>query len=133
MSIIEIALGDYIKEERERGVSITLDTQLNPAFAQTAASQFRMSMMAGNDSTSATLVYAYHLLSQHPDMLLKLQQEREEIFRLNPKNAAIYLKKNPALVNQCRYTLAVIKETLRLFPPASTQRTGHSGASIKDL
>jgi cytochrome P450 len=90
-----------------------------------------MFIMAGNDYTSATLIYAYYLLSQYPDTLLKLRQEHNEVF--GPySDAAAMLKQKPALLNQCQYTLAVIKETLRMFPLASTERSGRSGAFITD-
>ncbi|KAF2802036.1 cytochrome P450 [Mytilinidion resinicola] len=131
ISITAMALGDYITQERQKRMDTSTVTKLDPSFAKIASNQIRMFIMAGNDSTSATLVYAYHLLSQYPDTLLKLRQEHNEVFGLRD-DAAAMLKQNPTLLNQCRYTLAVIKETLRIFPPASTQRSGHFGAFITD-
>jgi cytochrome P450 len=42
------------------------------------------------------------------------------------------LKENPYLANQLDYTLAVIKEILRLWPAASGVRLGRKGFFIKD-
>lgn len=42
------------------------------------------------------------------------------------------MKKDPYLINRCEYLLAVIKEILRLWPPASAVRMGRKGYFIKD-
>jgi hypothetical protein len=131
VNIAAMAIGDYIVQQRQQGVHVSAATKLDPTFAQIASNQIRMFIMAGNDSTSATLVYIYHLLSKHPDALFNIRKEHATIFG-STEDAAYMLKQKPALLHRCRYTLAVIKETLRLYPPASTQRSGRPGAFIKD-
>ena len=42
------------------------------------------------------------------------------------------LKEEPYLLNQLPYTVAVIKETLRLFPVGSSLRGGEPGYCVKD-
>jgi len=42
------------------------------------------------------------------------------------------IRANPLILNKLTYTLAVIKETLRLFPPASTVRIGPPNGHITD-
>ena len=37
-----------------------------------------------------------------------------------------------SLLNQFRYTIAVIKQSLRLYPPAATMRSGRPGVSVTD-
>jgi len=105
--------------------------QLDPNFAGIAANQIRMFIFAGNDSTASTLTYAYHLLARNPSALAELRQEHNRIFS-SDTNAGNLLRKDPALINQCRYTMAVIKETLRLFPPSSSLRDGVASTSIID-
>lgn len=131
LSITAMALGDYISQERRKGVDVPPTIRLGPDFASLASNQIRMFIMAGNDSTSATIIYAYHLLSQNPHTLLKLRQEHTEVFGSHG-GVAKMLKQNPALLNKCQYTLAIIKETLRMFPPASTQRSGRSDVFVTD-
>jgi hypothetical protein len=131
LSITAMALRDYVAQENSKGTEVSCSARLNPCFAKLASNQIRMFLMAGNDSTSATIIYAYHLLSQYPDTLSKLRQEHTEVFGAHGK-AGEMLKQNPILLNQCQYTLAVIKETLRMFPPASTQRAGRPGAFVTD-
>lgn len=133
VSIMALALGDYIKEERQKGTSLAPGKPLDPEFAKMSSNQIRAFLMAGNDSTSATLIYIYHMLSQHTEALLRLRQEHNGLFGPHPEDATQALNKKPALLNQCRYTLAVIKETLRLFSPASTHRSGLPEVFIKDL
>jgi cytochrome P450 len=47
-------------------------------------------------------------------------------------SVASQLPSNPALANGLLFTTAVIKETLRLFPPASSNRQGTPGVEITD-
>lgn len=74
----------------------------------------------------------YHLISQHPDILARTRQELNSVFGTDPSAAAKLPREKSALLNQCLYTLAVIKETLWLLPPAATMRQGRSGVSLTD-
>lgn len=48
------------------------------------------------------------------------------------EDTASALREQPFLLNQLPYTTAVIKEALRLFPPASAMRGGDPGVQLKD-
>lgn len=65
---------------------------------------------AGHETTAVTMTWAWYLLSQHPAVEAKLHQELDHVLggRL------------PTLEDlpQLTYTEKIIKETLRLFPPA---------------
>ncbi|PKY00379.1 putative cytochrome P450 [Aspergillus campestris IBT 28561] len=104
---------------------------LDESFARYATHQIRLFLFAGNDTTSSTIVYIYHLLSQHPAILARLRSEHDTIFGTDP-NPAELLRARPALLNDCTYTTAVIKETLRLYPPAATLRQGASNHTFTD-
>lgn len=60
-------------------------------------------------------------------MLTKLRKEHDEIFGSNtsPDEIARQIQSNPKLLNQLEYTLAVIRETLRLEPPAQMIRESY--------
>jgi cytochrome P450 len=79
------------------------------------------------------MVYVYHMLSKHPEWLRRLREEHDEVFGPDPNNAAMVLKESPALLNNCKLTLAFIKETLRVYGPAGSMRSGLPGITVTDL
>ncbi|KAF5309813.1 hypothetical protein D9758_018843 [Tetrapyrgos nigripes] len=66
-------------------------------------------LLAGRDTTAATLTFCIYLLSAHIHVLSKLRAEVEEKIGLKGKLRFEDIK-------ECRYLRAVINETLRLFP-----------------
>jgi cytochrome P450 len=78
---------------------------------------------AGHETTAVALTWAWYLLSQHPDVEAKLQAELDTVLggRL------------PTFDDLARlpYTDMIIKETLRLYPPAwATTREVHEKVTI---
>lgn len=69
-------------------------------------------VLAGHETTSVTLSWAWYLLAQHPDVTAKLHAELDTI--LGGRTPT--LDDLPLL----SYTRMVIDETLRLYPPAWT-------------
>ncbi|MCW1969941.1 MAG: cytochrome P450 [Anaerolineae bacterium] len=67
-------------------------------------------MLAGHETTSNTLTWAWYLLSQHPEIEAKLHGELDRVLG----------GRTPTLADlaQLPYTDAIIKETLRLYPAA---------------
>lgn len=51
-------------------------------------------------------------------------QEHDDIFGKDLAGVSKLLREQPHLINNLSYTLAVIKESLRLYPVASTIRSG---------
>ncbi|KAG4438810.1 hypothetical protein IFR05_005701 [Cadophora sp. M221] len=98
-------------------------------FLQVAADQMKTFLFAGHDTSSSTLCYIYHELNTHPEALAKVRQEHDDVFGPSA-NAAEAIKRKPALLNEIPFTLAVIKEVLRLYPPASTAREGSKSVSL---
>lgn len=66
-------------------------------------------LVAGHETVSVTLAWAFHLLGEHPEVLSKLQQEIEIVLNGHPPNPDDYIR--------LPYTRMIIEETLRLFPP----------------
>jgi cytochrome P450 len=124
-SVMDLAIKAYTEGKDANDIQ-----KLDAQFVHMACHQIRLFLFAGNDSTSSTIVFAYHLLFKHPVALAKIQKEHDEVFGQDPAQAAIMLKEKPSLLHKCKYTLAVAKETLRLYPPAATMRMGLPGTSL---
>lgn len=99
-------------------------TGVNPEFVEVAIAQFKIFILAGHDTTSAALCFAYHLLNKHPKALEIIRREHDEVFGKDPSQARDAIANSPQLLNQLPWTAAVIKEALRLYPPVSSVRSG---------
>ena len=130
-SVITLALEAYLAQNQD--VDTKQNGKLDEKFAKYATYQIRLFLFAGTDTSASVLVYVYHMLSKHSDWLQRLRNEHDEVFGDNPANASLLLKENPSLLNNCKLTLAFIKETLRLYGPAGTMRSGLPGVTITDL
>lgn len=67
-------------------------------------------LLAGHETTALTLGFAFHLLAQHPEIQEKLAKELDEVLGDRPATAADMPK--------LRYAEAVVRESMRLYPPA---------------
>ena len=129
-SVVSLVLEEYITNQKKDKESLS-NLKLNKDFAHIAANQIRLFIFAGNDTTATAIGYTYHMLATHPDALFNLRVELDSVFGIEG-DVADQLREKPALLNQCRFTLAVIKETLRLYPPASSLREGTTEVSLID-
>lgn len=57
----------------------------------------------------------------------KVRTEYDDVFGKDIKQTAQKVKDNPYLLNKLPYSVAIIKEILRLYPPASSVRKGMPG------
>jgi len=120
---IDLALDEYtLQQEEEHGAKSAQG--LDKAFKAVAIDQMKTFLFAGHDTSSSTIAYAYLLLSQNPERLAKARAELDNVFGTDSSRTGDLIKQNPNLTNNVPYILAVIKETLRLFPPALTVREG---------
>jgi cytochrome P450 len=144
---IDLALIEYSKEN---GQDLDVaDVTMDAEFRKAAIDNLLILLFAGHDTTASTLCYwyvfsvvfsikhtnahhhSYHILQKHPIELAKVRQEVDKVFGAG-NSAGDQLKENPYLANQLDYTLAVIKEILRLWPAASGVRLGRKGFFVKD-
>lgn len=130
-SVIALALDDYLTRKHKTDKQVSDDIELDRNFARIATNQIRLFLFAGNDTTATAIVYAFHMMSRHPEDLLKMREEHDAVFGPGGE-AGGALRDHPALVNRCRYTIAIVKETLRLYPPASSIKEGIPGVSLID-
>lgn len=94
------------------------------AFLDMAVSQLKMFIFAGHDTTATILCYAYHLLYKHPSCLAKIRAELDGVLGSDLSQAEQIVCESPHLLNALPYTQAIIKETLRLYPPVGGVRAG---------
>lgn len=120
-TIIDLALSAY----NERG-------EMDANFRKYARSQMKVFIFAGHDTTSTTICYAWLLLSRNPRVLAKIRAEHDQVLGPDKEDAPSRILEDPTLCNRLPYTLAVIKETLRLFPVVSSPRKGQSGFLLTD-
>jgi hypothetical protein len=130
-SVLSLALHDYLKNKSQHN-EIREATTMDPNFAAIMRRQMRLFLWAGHDTTTSILVFTYHLLSQTPHALSAMRAEHKKVLGPNPDEAAQKLSSNPTLLNQLPYTLAAIKETMRLYPPAGAERSGKPGVYLID-
>jgi cytochrome P450 len=128
-TVIDLALSGYKSDNKSTGYD---KGQMDPIFRKYALSQMKMFMFAGHDATSTTICYLWLLLSRNPEVMVKLRAEHDAVLGPNRDEAPSKLSSNPALLGQLTYTLAVIKETLRVFPVVSSPRGGLSGFILTD-
>lgn len=130
--IIDLALQEYRKmqAEEEKG-EVVPASGIDEKFKKAAITQIRAFIFAGHDTTSSTICYAAYMLSKHPACLARIRQEHDTI--LGPvADAPDRIKNDPYILNKLDYTHAVIRETLRLWPAASSVRTGFPGHRAYD-
>ncbi|KAL8697267.1 MAG: hypothetical protein Q9201_007209, partial [Fulgogasparrea decipioides] len=126
-SVMDLVLQAYIAQSGEHKPA-----ELDPDFRAFAIRQIRLFVFTGHDSTSSTICYAFHLLSQNPDALKRIRSEHDRVLGSDTTKASTLLEEYPKLLNDLLYTTAVIKEVLRLFPPAASSRQGKVGAHVND-
>ncbi|KAJ7174134.1 cytochrome P450 [Mycena crocata] len=87
-------------------------------------------IIAGSDTSATVLANIFFFLLSHPDSYKRLQSELDEAFPLGNKEPT-----DAALLASLPYLNAVIKESMRLFPPLATslQRAPAVGTGSKVL
>ena len=116
-AMIDLVLQAYIAEDAK-----SKPKELDPEFRAFATRQVRLFVFVGYDSTSSTICYILHLLSTNPATLALIRAEHDKVFGKDLKETMLVLDENHQLTNSLPYTTAIIKEALRMFPPASCSR-----------
>ena len=127
-SVIDLALNAYLKQNPDVNSSGGID----PLFKEIAINQMKLFLFSGHDTTSSTICYILYLLSVHSDVLTRVRVEHNEVFGSDPSLTANQICEAPYLLNQLPYTTAALRESMRLFPAASTTRRGESSFTISD-
>lgn len=126
-SVIDLALQSYLAENPGKATQ-----KLDRIFRRHATRQIRLFLFAGNDTTSSTICYTYYLLSTNPEARKRIREEHDSVFGTDLSAVPSLITEQPHLINQLHYTIAVLKESMRLFPGASSMRQGLEGIDITD-
>lgn len=126
-SVVDLALQSYMANAPDKATR-----ELDKTFRTHATRQIRLFLFAGNDTTSSTICYTYYLLSTNPTALARIRAEHDSVFGLDLSVVPSLISEQPHLINQLPYTIAVLKESMRLFPGASSMRQGLEGIDITD-
>ncbi|KAL8736338.1 MAG: hypothetical protein Q9181_002492 [Wetmoreana brouardii] len=127
-SVVDLALAAYLDHRDNSNVAGGID----PTFKETAINQLKLFLFSGHDTTSSTVCYVLYLLSENPSVLSYVRAEHDKVLGVETSLAAKRISKTPHLLNKLPYTTSVIKESMRLFPAASTTRTGEPSFTITD-
>lgn len=125
-TIIGLALDKYVQKSQ---ISKTSD-KLDEAFKDFAICQLKGLILAGHGTTANTLCFTYYLLSSNPSTLRRIREEHDTVLGVDIEQTSATILGEPHLLNQLPYTLAVIKEALRLYPADSSSRRGETGISL---
>jgi cytochrome P450 len=142
--IVNAQMEQYIQDKKRANKESSksrdiLDLALtDPEYGATASmselvDQMKTFFFAGHDTTASTISWSYYFLSHHPSSLIRLRNELDDIFGPNtsPAQVAKQLMADPKLHNKLDFTLAVIKESLRLEPPAAAVREAYPNYTFK--
>lgn len=127
-SVVDLAFQSYIAGEPEAKVKKGMDA----TFKNFAISQTKLFLFSGHDTTSSSICYIFYVLSVHKAVLQRVREEHDMIFGSERAQRIKKLEETPYLLNQLPYTIAVIKETMRLFPVLSSTRAGVPGLQVVD-
>lgn len=125
--IFDLALQDYMADPTRAA-----SKELDEGFQIFATRNTRMLLFAGHDSTGSTVSYCFYLLSKNAGALAKIRAEHDAVLGGDFSKAGAVISSNPNVLNQLPYTHAVVKEVLRLFPPAASIRQGKAGVDLID-
>lgn len=118
--VIDLALETYLKENQTKGATNSLD----PEFKRKAIDNVTIFIFAGHDTSSSTICYCFYHLSRNQEALSAMRREIKGIFGPDSLKIGELIQDDPWLLNKMDYGLAVIREVLRLHPPASSVRAG---------
>ncbi|ROV87638.1 hypothetical protein VMCG_10626 [Cytospora schulzeri] len=126
-------------DTRSRSI-LTLSLQyiqsLTPEIMEETCDQLKTFLFAGHDTTSTTITWSMYELSRTPRALKAVHDELDELFGPGAARDPAVIRekllgpKGDELVHRMTYISAVIKEVLRLYPPAGSVRFTKPGTGL---
>ncbi|KAG8162997.1 hypothetical protein KVR01_007475 [Diaporthe batatas] len=113
---------------------ILQDTEtLTPQLVNEACDQLKTFLFAGHDTTSILISWIFYELSRTPRALAAVQAELDSFLGKETEPRIVLerlLASGNDIITRMPYTAAVVKEILRLHPPASTARMTKPGTGF---
>lgn len=109
-------------------------TALTPDLLQQTSDNLRVFLFAGHDTTSILMQWALYELSRSPTQRAALIAELDAVFGaddISPAAIRTKLLAQSSSIPELPYLSAVIRETLRLHPPAATVRLSPPGTDFR--
>ncbi|RYO88454.1 hypothetical protein DL762_003748 [Monosporascus cannonballus] len=107
---------------------------LTPEVVEETCDQISTFLFSGHDTTSILLSWVFYELSRTPHALSAVRAELDKLFGPDPSPSEVRARllsgHAEELLNRMTYTAAVIKETLRLWPPGGTGRMTKPGTGL---
>lgn len=107
---------------------------LSPEFLDTTCDQLSTFLFGGHDTTSTTIAWMLYEVSRTPRALKAVRAELDGLFGPDPSPAAVASRLlapgGEELLGRMTYTSAVIRETLRLWPPGAASRMTKPGEGL---
>ncbi|EJT71663.1 hypothetical protein GGTG_10917 [Gaeumannomyces tritici R3-111a-1] len=111
---------------------------LDDAYVGMICDQLKTFAFAGHDTTSVALQWCVYEVSRRPAVLASLRAELDSVFGTAGGGAAhpaavrarLLAPGGEEVISRLPYMSAVVKETLRLYPPASTARQPAPGTRL---
>lgn len=119
--VIDLAMETYLKETNTKE---PVSKNLDKTFKTQAIANIEIFLFAGHDTSSSAICYALYHLGRDKEALAIARKEIVELFGPDPSKIGQKIKDDPWLLNKMEFGLAVIREVLRLYPPASSVRIG---------
>lgn len=135
-SFEDINKGHGTKSRSILALSLQGIQSLTPELVEETCDQLKTFLFAGHDTTSTTITWTIYELSRTPHAMKAVHDELDKLFgQRGTRNLAIVRGKLLApggeeIVHQMTYISAVIKEVLRLHPPAGSIRQSEPGAGF---
>ncbi|KAI4116566.1 MAG: hypothetical protein LQ338_007689 [Usnochroma carphineum] len=126
-SIIDLVLTAYLSDNATKSLP-----DMDKTFKRFAMNQIKLFLFSGHDTTSSTVCYIFYTLATKHDVLVRVRAEHHSVFGMDSSRTATLITANPHLMNQLPYTVAVIKEVLRMYPAVSGTRIGEHDFNVVD-
>ncbi|KAI1869332.1 uncharacterized protein JN550_005962 [Neoarthrinium moseri] len=120
MPIVDAVLRNRLKTENT----------LLPGTLSMVTENIKSIIFAGVDTTASVISHALYELSQNPVALQQLRKEHDDVLGSDSSHLWDSILSKPSLLNELPYTLAVMKETMRMYTPIGSTRMGQKGFNI---